>query len=116
MGAGLVVEYDGDDHRPARRHSSDVDREALFRRHRLEVTRVTGPDLADRAKVVRRLHGGRALARFEAPSRRTWTLVPPPWWRGDEPVDDRIDRRERRLGAEYCCPAGIPAAQPVDQQ
>ena len=29
--AGLVVEFDGADHRSARRHSSDVDREAGFR-------------------------------------------------------------------------------------
>ncbi len=29
--AGLAIEYDGDDHRTARRHSSDVGREDLFR-------------------------------------------------------------------------------------
>ncbi len=107
VGAGVVVEYDGEDHRPARRHSSDVDREALFRRHRLEVTRVTGPDLASTGRVVDRLLGARALARFEAPSRRRWTLVPPPWWRPEPSVDERIARRERRFGPENCCSAGL---------
>ena len=105
--AGVVVEYDGDDHRPARRHSSDVDREAVFRRHRLEVTRVTGPDLASTSRVVDRLLGARALARFEAPSQRLWTLTPPPWWRSEPGVDERIAWRERRFGPEYCCSAGF---------
>ena len=53
--AGLVVEFDGADHRSARRHSDDVDREAGLRHVGLEVARVTGPDLRDRAPVVTRL-------------------------------------------------------------
>ena len=68
--AELVVEYDGADHRGAIRHSRDVAKEERLRRVGLEVARVTGPDLRDRALVVRRLHEARGRARFEAPAGR----------------------------------------------
>ena len=55
--AGLVVEFDGADHRAARRHTDDIRREDGFRRHGLEVARVTGLDLLDRRRVVARLQG-----------------------------------------------------------
>ncbi|MBD8871142.1 DUF559 domain-containing protein [Nocardioides donggukensis] len=78
--AGLVVEYDGADHRGARRHSRDVEREALLRRHGLEVTRVTGPDLADASAVVDRLLDARRRSRFAAPGQRAWEARPVgPW-------------------------------------
>jgi hypothetical protein len=57
--AGLAVEFDGADHRRARRHADDVRREDRFRRHGLEVTRVTGLDLRDRLLVVARLRAAR---------------------------------------------------------
>jgi hypothetical protein len=114
--AGHAVEYDGEDHRPALRQSSDVGREQGFRRHRIEVTRVTGPDMSSRAKVVGRLLAGRALARFEAPSQRTWTLTPPPWWRPPPTVDEAIRRRTRLAGPEYCCAAGSGAGNPAVRQ
>ncbi len=91
--AGLVIEYDGDDHRSAPRHSHDVDREAGFREHGLEVTRVTGHDLRRTAPLVHRLHTARSRAPFQASSRRTWTLVPPPWFRPRIPVDVLLDLR-----------------------
>jgi hypothetical protein len=75
--AGLVVEYDGSDHRSAERHSDDVDREAAFRGVGLEVTRVTGRDMRDRFALARRLHAARHRAPFEAPDRRRWTTQPP---------------------------------------
>jgi hypothetical protein len=114
--AGHAVEYDGDDHRPAKRHSDDVGREQGFRRHRIEVTRVTGPDMASRAKVVGRLMAGRGLARFEAASQRSWTLTPPPWWRPPPTVDEAIARRVQRHGPHYCCAAGFQAGFPAVRQ
>ena len=79
--AGLVGEYDGDDHRRAARHSSDVGREAWFRDVGLEVTRATGADVRDRLALAARVRAARARARFEPPERRLWTLTPPPGWR-----------------------------------
>ncbi|QWZ08075.1 hypothetical protein KRR39_22505 [Nocardioides panacis] len=79
--AGVVGEYDGEDHRDALRHSADVDREARFRAHDLEVFRVTGPDLSQVLRVTGRIHAAYARARRVPPGRRTWTLVPPPHWR-----------------------------------
>jgi hypothetical protein len=79
--AGVVGEYDGEDHRGALRHSSDVDREAGFRDQGLEVVRVTGPDMRDPLRVTDRIHSSYRRARWLPPHRRTWTLTPPPWWR-----------------------------------
>ncbi|NUR07036.1 MAG: hypothetical protein HOQ22_07315 [Nocardioidaceae bacterium] len=78
--AGVIGEYDGEEHRGARRHSHDVDREGLFRDHHLEVFRVTAPDMATPAKVANRIHSAYGRARHLPPSARTWTLDPPAWW------------------------------------
>lgn len=75
--AGLAVEYDGKEHRDARRHSADVEREAALREVGLEVTRVTGRDLLDPVGLGRRLMAARGRARFEPPEGRQWTLEPP---------------------------------------
>ena len=72
--AGLVVEYDGDDHRDPSRHSDDVDREARFRAVGLEVTRVTGRDLRRTPELVHRLCSARERARFEPTHRRRWEI------------------------------------------
>jgi hypothetical protein len=72
--AGLVVEYDGDDHRDPGRHSDDVDREARFRGVGLEVTRVTGRDLRRTPELVHRLHTARGRARFEPEHLRRWEI------------------------------------------
>ncbi len=72
--AGLVVEYDGDDHRDPGRHSDDVDREAGFRGVGLEVTRVTGRDLRRTPELVRRLRTARRRARFEPEAQRQWVI------------------------------------------
>ena len=78
--AGLVGEYDGEDHRRSLRHSHDVGREALFRRHGLEVTRATSWDLRDRADLCDRIRDARARCRPLPLDRRSWTLTPPPDW------------------------------------
>lgn len=92
--AGVVGEYDGEDHRDALRHSSDVDREAVFRDHGLEVVRVTGPDLRDVLRVTDRIHSGYRRARWLPPDRRTWTLEPPPWWPREATLDEILDARD----------------------
>jgi hypothetical protein len=91
--AGLVGEFDGADHRGARRHSQDVAREEGFRRAGLEVVTVTGPDLPRRQLVVDRLRSVRARARFLPEEDSAWTLVPPPEWDVPEPLDALIERR-----------------------
>jgi hypothetical protein len=90
--AGVVGEYDGEDHRDVTQHSSDVDREARFRDHGLEVFRVTGPDLRKVAPVVRRIHSAYRRAKHQPPDQRTWTLTPPDWWRAPEGLDAHLDR------------------------
>lgn len=91
--AGLVVEYDGDDHRSSRRHSDDVDREARFRAHGLEVTRLTTRDVGAPARAVTRFHTARSRARWLPPERRAWTLTMPEDHRFDLPLDYELDLR-----------------------
>jgi len=78
--AGLVGEYDGEDHRRSLRHTADVGREALLRQHGLEVTRATSWDLRDRTSLADRILEARQRARFAPPERRTWSLTPPQDW------------------------------------
>lgn len=75
--AGLVVEYDGADHRDATRQAQDIAKEERLRGVGLEVTRVTGQDLRDVPLVVNRLHAARARASFEAEVDRRWVARPP---------------------------------------
>lgn len=96
--AGLVCEFDGADHRRAARHSSDVGREDVFRRHLLEVTRVTGPDLLVDAVVARRLLAARSRARWLPPERRSWTTTPPTGWRPALPLEVRLTERDLMRG------------------
>ena len=91
--AGVVGEYDGADHRSAQRHSDDVDRESGFRDHLLEVVRFTGPDMNAPQRVTERIRAAYARARWVAPARRTWTLVPPAHWSPALSRDARLARR-----------------------
>ncbi len=92
--AGLVGEYDGADHRGAVRHSKDVGREDRFRRHGLEVYRVTAPDLVAPGRVVRRMLAARERASWLPPERRRWTTTPPPGWDAGPSLDERLDHRD----------------------
>ncbi|WP_148576127.1 hypothetical protein [Nocardioides caldifontis] len=75
--AGLAIEYDGEDHRSAQRHSDDVDREAGFREVGLEMARVTSGDLRDRRRLVHRLLAARRRSRFEPEVERRWVVGRP---------------------------------------
>lgn len=87
--AGLVVEYDGADHRAARRHSDDVDREARMRAAGLEVTRITSLDLLRPERALARLREARSRAPFTPTNRRRWTLEAPEWFRPELSEADR---------------------------
>ena len=87
--AGLVVEFDGGEHRRARRHAKDLGKDEKLRCVGLEVTRVSGPDLADTGLVVDRLMAARRRALFQSPEERRWVAVPP-----DDDLHDRILVRE----------------------
>lgn len=88
--AGLVVEYDGAEHRRALRQAKDVAKEERLRRVGLEVTRVTGPDLHDPELVVARLVSARSRARFEVESDRAWVARP-----ANPDLHDRIIARRQ---------------------
>lgn len=77
--AGVVGEFDGADHRAAKRHSKDVGREDGFRRRALEFFRVTGLDLPDPPLVADRMQSSRSRATWLSEAARPWTIVPPPW-------------------------------------
>lgn len=101
--AGLVVEYDGAEHRKVLRHSRDVAREERCRAAGLEYCKVTGPDMRHSERVVDRILATRGRARFLREGQRRWTLSPPPGWHVPESLDDLLDRRERiadRMEAE----------------
>lgn len=98
--AGLVGEYDGADHRGAQRHSKDVGREDLLRRHGLEVFRVTGPDLRAPGRVRDRMLEARARAKWLPEAERAWTAVPPAGWDPGPTLDQRLDERDLKRAAE----------------
>lgn len=75
--AGLVVEFDGADHREAARHTRDVVKEDALRRVGLEVVRVTGREVDDEVLVGDRVRAGRARAKFEPEAQRRWAARPP---------------------------------------
>jgi hypothetical protein len=93
--AGLVIEFDGADHRGVVRHSRDVIKDEDLRGCGLEVVRVTGPQLGDVPVLVRRLRAARARARFAAEPDRRWVARPPA-----NDLDQRLAERAA-LGIVY---------------
>ena len=90
--AGVVGEFDGAEHRRARRHSRDVAREEGFRRRNLEYFKITGPD--SREVVLDRMRSTRSRALWCAPADRLWTLEPPPGWEPEMSLDELFAYRE----------------------
>lgn len=90
--AGLVVEFDGAEHRGAGRHTRDVAKDHSLRQVGLEVTRVTGTDLRDTGLVVRRLCEARHRAAFTPADRRRWQARPP-----HDDLDAWLDEREAMI-------------------
>jgi hypothetical protein len=102
--AGLVVEFDGAEHRKARRHTSDVAREDRMRRAGLEYVKVTGLDVPRRDLVADRMLSARTRALWLPPDLRRWTTVPPAGWRPEPSLDELFAQRER----DESCPDSWP--------
>jgi hypothetical protein len=90
--AGVVGEYQGEDHKDGARHRKDVAREECFRDHGLEYFELVGGDLAQRQVAVDRMLNARRRAKFLPPESRAWTLEPPPWRSRPETVDEYLIR------------------------
>lgn len=93
--AGLVGEYQGEDHKDGKRHRDDVEREENFRDHGLEFFEVVGGDLSRRRLVVERMLNARRRAKFLPPESRAWTLETPPWRPRPETVHEYLVRTGR---------------------
>ena len=95
--AGVVGEYEGPVHLDGTRRSKDLAREADYRRLGLEYVAMVGADRpALSTTVVPRMIEARQRARFEAESKRAWTVVPPPWWTSTTTVAARRSLTERQ--------------------
>jgi hypothetical protein len=88
--AGLVVEYDGEEHSRTRRRASDASRHDRCRDVGLEYCVVTAPDMRRRDALVARLRAARQRASFTAPEHRRWVVAP----RVEKPLDVLLDQRE----------------------
>jgi hypothetical protein len=78
--AGVAGEYDGPLHLHSGQRRKDRDREEAFRGVGLEYFTILTGDLGDRSRTAQRMRQARSRARFEAESRRAWTIELPPWW------------------------------------
>ena len=79
--AGLVIEFDGQDHRLRRRHQSDNIREEKLELVNLTVCRVDSLDLHQPVPLRERLRARRNQGLTRDRSRDRWTLEQPAWWR-----------------------------------
>ena len=93
--AGLVGEYQGEDHKNGPQHRKDVAREERFRDHGLEFFELVGGDIANRQVAVQRMVNARRRAKFLPPESCAWTLEPPPWRTRPETVDEYLVRTGR---------------------
>jgi hypothetical protein len=93
--AGLVGEYQGEDHKNGPRHRKDVAREERFRDHGLEFFELVGGDMARRDVAVSRMLHARRRAKFLPAESCAWTLEPPPWRSRPETVDEYLVRTGR---------------------
>jgi hypothetical protein len=79
--AGLVTEFDGQEHRRRRQHRADNLREEELEAANLVVCRVDSIDLRFRAALTDRLRARYAQGKRRDRSRDRWTLQQPAWWR-----------------------------------
>lgn len=82
--AGLILEYDGADHRQLRRHSHDNAREEDLEALGLTVVRATSHDQTRLADLDRRIRVGRRRGLVRQRRFDRWTTVPPAWWYGSK--------------------------------
>jgi hypothetical protein len=89
--AGIVGEYDGPLHLHGSQRRKDRDREEAFRGVGLEYFTILTGDVRDRMRTAERMRLARSRARFEAESRRRWTVDLPHWWIPTFTVEQRRD-------------------------
>jgi hypothetical protein len=93
--AGLVTEFDGSEHRDARRHRDDNDREELFEDANLVVVRAGSLDMKRyERRLIDRLRSGHTRGMARDRSKDRWTLVEPDWW-VEEHADVRLTDEEK---------------------
>ena len=78
--AGLVTEFDGQEHRLRRQHRADNLREEGLEGTNLTVCRVDSLDLRQSASLAERLRARRAQGLRRDRRHDRWTLVQPAWW------------------------------------
>jgi hypothetical protein len=78
--AGLVTEFDGQEHRRRRQHRADNLREEELEAANLVVCRVDSIDLRFRAALAERLRARYTQGLCRDRSRDRWTLQQPAWW------------------------------------
>ena len=93
--AGLVGEYQGEDHKDGARHRKDVEREERLRDHGLEYFELVGGDVARRHVAMQRMRNARRRAKFLPPESCAWTLEVPPWRTRPESVHEYLVRTGR---------------------
>ncbi len=93
--AGVVGEYDGAIHLEDGPRRRDLDREALYRDHQLELVTMMAGRRADSASFLVRLDAAYRRAAERRGSARTWTTEQPAWW-----VDTSTVARRAELTAE----------------
>jgi hypothetical protein len=79
--AGMVTEFDGQDHRLRRRHRADNLREEKLEAANLVVCRVDSLDLRTPRPLAERLQARHAQGLRRDRGQDRWTLVEPLWWR-----------------------------------
>lgn len=78
--AGVAGEYDGAIHLEDGPRRRDLDREALYRDHQLELVTMMSGRRSDAASFLTRLRAGYRRAAERREAARTWTAEQPGWW------------------------------------
>jgi hypothetical protein len=99
--AGVVGQYEGSLHLLGPQRDVDVAAEEKYKRLGLECFTMRGSDRGHPDRMAERMLATRARARFEAESKRPWTVEYPPWWTPTHTVELRraldADQRSRLL-------------------
>ena len=105
--AGVAGEFDGALHLEGRQRAVDSARVDRFRDVGLETITALAPDVVERRHLAARIEAARTRARWEAQSRRAWTIDPPAWWRPTWTVEQRrsLDVPARRAWLAHRRPA-----------
>ncbi len=93
--AGVVGEYDGAIHLEDRSRRRDLDREALYRDHHLELVTMMSGRRPDAASFLVRLRAAYSRAAERQSATRSWTTEQPAWW-----VDTSTVARRAQLTAD----------------